>query len=293
MACAAWWIALSVDARVVALFEPVGSAEGRLLAFWLPDVAFAVVGSALASWTILSGRRVGIALAWMVAGAMAYATLYCVAWAMAADSGWWMVAAMVPAAFFSLVAAADVSAELLPVFHRPPRRSTAANVLRTAIHTAIFWTVFLAVLPWAITTLEAKLGIASFTFAGQLAVAVGLFVAYSAVGLASGYTMATLGDGTPLPLDAPHALVIAGPYRFVRNPMVLAGLGQGLAVGLGLGSWGVVAYVVVGGMLWNELVRPAEEADLTVTFGEAFEDYRRRVPCWWPRRPSVDRASRR
>lgn len=55
--------------------------------------------------------------------------------------------------------------------------------------------------------------------------------------------------------------MIAGPYRFVRNPMALAGVTQAAAVGLMLGSWLVVAYAVIGSSLWNHVVRPGEEAD--------------------------------
>jgi protein-S-isoprenylcysteine O-methyltransferase Ste14 len=35
-------------------------------------------------------------------------------------------------------------------------------------------------------------------------------------------------------------LVIAGPYRYVRNPMAVAGILQGIAVGWYLGSVSVI-----------------------------------------------------
>jgi protein-S-isoprenylcysteine O-methyltransferase Ste14 len=48
----------------------------------------------------------------------------------------------------------------------------------------------------------------------------------------------------------PNRLVVAGPYRWVRNPMALASIAQGVAVGLILSSWLVVVYAVAGALLW-------------------------------------------
>jgi len=52
--------------------------------------------------------------------------------------------------------------------------------------------------------------------------------------------MAVLGNGTPLPAATARRLVIGGPYRFVRNPMAVAGLVQTVGVGLWTGSWTTV-----------------------------------------------------
>src|SRR5207253_638214 len=83
--------------------------------------------------------------------------------------------------------------------------------------------------------------------------------------LVCGVIMARHGEGTPLPLDGPRRLVLAGPYGYVRNPMAIAGLGQGLCVGVGTGSWLVVAYALLGSAIWNWIVRPSEEEDLEHT----------------------------
>lgn len=101
--------------------------------------------------------------------------------------------------------------------------------------------------------------------------------------------MSTLGNGTPLPSAMPNHLVIAGPYRWIRNPMAAAGILQGAAVGVILQSWLVVAYAVVGSLVWNYVVRPLEESDLEERFGEEFRQYRDAVRCWVP---GVSRASR-
>jgi protein-S-isoprenylcysteine O-methyltransferase Ste14 len=95
--------------------------------------------------------------------------------------------------------------------------------------------------------------------------------------------MSSKGRGTPLPSAMPNHLVIAGPYRWVRNPMAVAGIAQGIGVGLILGSWLVVAYAMIGSLVWNYAVRPLEEADLENRFGPEFRRYRSSVSCWLPR----------
>lgn len=100
--------------------------------------------------------------------------------------------------------------------------------------------------------------------------------------------MAMVGKGTPLPVDCAPRLVVKGLYRYVRNPMAIGGLGMGYAVGLGLGSFGVIAYVTVGMLFWNYVVRPIEERDLLARFGSPYERYCQRVKCWIPLFRTVD-----
>jgi protein-S-isoprenylcysteine O-methyltransferase Ste14 len=71
--------------------------------------------------------------------------------------------------------------------------------------------------------------------------------------------------------------------RLRPHPMVIAGLGQGLAMALWFGSWAVLAYVLTGGAPWQLLVRPAEERDLHATYGDGFTRYCAHVAGWVPR----------
>lgn len=109
-----------------------------------------------------------------------------------------------------------------------------------------------------------------------------LFSLFSMLGLYSGYTMSWFGRGTPLPIDCPNLLVINGPYKYVRNPMAVAGIGQGISVGLIYGSYFVVAYSLIGAILWHVIVRPDEEQDLESRFGQQFLNYKCKVSCWIP-----------
>jgi protein-S-isoprenylcysteine O-methyltransferase Ste14 len=147
----------------------------------------------------------------------------------------------------------------------------------------IFWGLFLVVFPVIIAALEGRWGLHVATPAFVSAVGIILLVPASALGLWSAFAMSTHGDGTPLPSAATTRLVTSGPYRLVRNPMAVAGIMQGAAVGLILQSWLVVAYAIAGSVVWNWFVRPVEEADLVAKFGDEYVLYQSRVRCWIPR----------
>jgi protein-S-isoprenylcysteine O-methyltransferase Ste14 len=170
------------------------------------------------------------------------------------------------------------------LFRPAPPRSRRANLLWTAAQSLAVWGLALVVGPAVLVAVERRLGSAGFHFPHQARVALVLFGAASALNLATGAVLAARGRGTPLPTACPRALVFTGPYQHVRNPMAVAGIGQGVAVALGLGSWLVLLYAVGGGVVWHLAVRPLEERDLLARFGDAYADYRRSVPLWWPRR---------
>jgi protein-S-isoprenylcysteine O-methyltransferase Ste14 len=123
------------------------------------------------------------------------------------------------------------------------------NVVKTLLQTSAFWVVFLYFIPGLIIEFEHHFGIKHFEngeVVGWL-----LLIVFSLLGLYSGYTMSWFGKGTPLPLDCPQKLVIAGPYKYVRNPMAVAGIGQGISVGVIFGSPMVILYAVSGAFLWH------------------------------------------
>lgn len=172
-----------------------------------------------------------------------------------------------------------------PFAFRPAsKRPTGATHLASTFgQVVLFWGFFLAVIPMAVVVLELRWAVTLPFPAFAAPVGVAVLVLASALGVASAVVMSTLGDGTPLPSAMPNRLVIAGPYRWIRNPMAAAGILQGAAIGLILESWLVVAYAVVGSLLWNYAVRPLEESDLHERFGEEFQQYRETVRCWIPK----------
>jgi protein-S-isoprenylcysteine O-methyltransferase Ste14 len=283
-AVVAWWILLLFVPASRSFFQ-MGDSETILLAFWLSDLSLLAIGSLLVSvFCFFDGKFKVIAL-WFVMGAISYAAFYCLAFALLTDTGWLGVTLMLPAMLWSGVYAMALSPSVVKLmFRRSVSVQTKWIIAKTSAQIIIVWSIILLVFPTLIVQLEAKLGVPHFTFPLQKILAAILFGVISFPGLSGAYTMARIGRGTPLPLDAPQKLVVSGIYSFIRNPMAISGVGQGLAVGLFLGSPLVLIYALMGAFIWQFIFRPLEEEDLLINFGADYEDYCRNVRCWIPRK---------
>lgn len=95
---------------------------------------------------------------------------------------------------------------------------------------------------------------------------------------------ARIGRGTLAPWDPPKSLVVEGPYRHVRNPMiaaVLATLGGEAAL---FGSPPLLIWFSCFFTLNYAVFLLYEEPGLERRFGEDYRAYKRNVPRWLPRR---------
>lgn len=115
--------------------------------------------------------------------------------------------------------------------------------------------------------------------AGSALIAVGLLLMYRTISL-----FARFGEGTLAPWDPTQRLVVRGPYRHVRNPMISGVLSILLGESALLGSpplllWFLAFFAI--NALWMPLV---EESDLERRFGDDYLLYKRAVPRWIPRR---------
>jgi protein-S-isoprenylcysteine O-methyltransferase Ste14 len=278
-----WWVALWLHPPARLLFLPSGGADVFLLAFWLPDLVFIVVGGLFAGMLCRRKSASAGAVLWVVVGALSFETLYCLALSFLTDSAWINVIMMSAAAFLSAGLALVYTAPPQTLFRQARPASRLWNLTKTLVHGALFWSFFLVVLPALIIKVEDEIGLPRFYFSGQREGAAAIFGLLSLFGLWGGITISLNGEGTPLPLDSARRLVTRGPYAYLRNPMAVAGLGQGLMVGLYAGSMLTILYVILGVLLWNYIVRPMEEADMARKFGPIYERYIAEVKCWRPR----------
>jgi len=114
--------------------------------------------------------------------------------------------------------------------------------------------------------------------AGGVLIALGLCLAVWTMRL-----FATRGRGTAAPWNPPRHLVVAGPYRHVRNPMITSVLVMLAGEVLVTGSWPLAIWFGVF-LLINAVYFPlVEEKELTRRFGEDYITYKKNVPRWRPR----------
>jgi protein-S-isoprenylcysteine O-methyltransferase Ste14 len=120
---------------------------------------------------------------------------------------------------------------------------------------------------------------ALFILAGIALIVVGLRLWLETIRL-----FVEVGKGTLAPWDPTRKLVVRGPYRRVRNPMISALGFVLLGEAAVIGSPSVL--VLFGGFaVANATYIPLfEEPGLVRRFGDEYTEYRRAVPRWIPRR---------
>jgi protein-S-isoprenylcysteine O-methyltransferase Ste14 len=83
-------------------------------------------------------------------------------------------------------------------------------------------------------------------------------------------------------LSSDHEFVTSGPYRVVRHPIYASMLCLFLGTGLAIATLPCLAIAAVFFITGTEIRVRLEERLLASRFGDAFADYRRRVPAYIP-----------
>jgi protein-S-isoprenylcysteine O-methyltransferase Ste14 len=101
---------------------------------------------------------------------------------------------------------------------------------------------------------------------------------------------ARLGKGTLAPWDPTERLVVEGPYRHVRNPMITAVGAIVLGEAALFGSLPLLVWAGAFALLNAVFIPVFEEPGLIERFGDEYVAYRRAVPRWIPRPSPWDRG---
>jgi protein-S-isoprenylcysteine O-methyltransferase Ste14 len=99
------------------------------------------------------------------------------------------------------------------------------------------------------------------------------------------------GKGSPIPFSPTKELVVTGIYRYVRNPLYIAGSSVLIGETLLFQSFGLLIYfIIMFGIFYFQALM--EETHLEGEFGETYNHYRKSVPRWIPNlKPYKDKIS--
>ena len=161
------------------------------------------------------------------------------------------------------------------------------RILRHLLSILILPFTMVAVIPrWLYTARESSDALwhgAAAVWAGRAAGAV-LFVAGLAMFAWCVSLFARVGRGTLAPWDPTRRLVVVGPYRHVRNPMISGVLGMISGEALFLGSRAIALWLATFWIINVVYFIVLEEPGLVARFGDEYRRYRAAVPRWIPRR---------
>jgi protein-S-isoprenylcysteine O-methyltransferase Ste14 len=93
-----------------------------------------------------------------------------------------------------------------------------------------------------------------------------------------------VGRGTLAAWDPTTKLVVAGPYRYVRNPMITAVATLLTGEAAFFGSLWILAWAALFIVINFAYFLLSEEPGLEHRFGDEYRAYKRSVPRWVPRR---------
>ena len=275
-----WWALLLVLPASRSWFVPKAATESPLLDLMAADLLGIGALSAIAGWMVHRGARPRLTLA-VLGGCMLYATVLSLQLSVRHGSGWLGAALMMSATICCFATLSILRNDAFTLFQPAAEAPMRSHVLWLLLQIVVTWALFLLIWPLAIEELSDRIGLAPLP-AVFLSVGLTLFGVATVFNIVTARSLVGVGRGTPVPTHCPSQFVCHGPYRWIRNPMALAGLSQGFAVGLALRSWPVLVYAILGGVVWHVLIRPVEERDLMRRFGGRYRAYRRRVGLWLP-----------
>jgi len=161
-------------------------------------------------------------------------------------------------------------------------RTKGAAAAGSSLFFALAPGVAAGIVPWLLTRWDVR---EPASWWGPLRVVGALLVVAGAAFLVHAFArFVTEGLGTPAPVAPTQRLVVGGIYRYVRNPMYVAVTATIVGQALLLGQLGLLAYAALFVGVTAAFVKGYEEPTLARTFGAEYEEYRRAVPGWWPRR---------
>jgi protein-S-isoprenylcysteine O-methyltransferase Ste14 len=154
--------------------------------------------------------------------------------------------------------------------------------LRSAFFAAIGPGTVLAWGPlWILSSTDERFHLGPARWAGVPLLALGVSALLSCV-----WEFGHRGRGTLAAVDAPRFVVRRGLYRYVRNPMYVSVATALLGEVILFQSPWLIAWTAAFLTASAVFVVAYEEPRLAQQFGDTYDEYRRSVPRWIPKRPA-------
>jgi protein-S-isoprenylcysteine O-methyltransferase Ste14 len=93
----------------------------------------------------------------------------------------------------------------------------------------------------------------------------------------------TIGQGTLAPWEPTKKLIVEGPYRYCRNPMISGVFFMITGEGLMLFSTSILAWALAFFIINTMYFIFVEERSMLQRFGSDYLKYKKHVPRWFPR----------
>jgi protein-S-isoprenylcysteine O-methyltransferase Ste14 len=154
-------------------------------------------------------------------------------------------------------------------------------IIKTLIFTLLLPGVFLVLVPYFLLSLfgdRFAVDIGRIRTIGLIPMLFGVFVY-----IRCAWSFASLGKGTPAPIDPPKKLVVQGMYKYARNPMYIGVLFILIGEAFFFASLLLSIYTVLMFMCFHLFVVVYEEPALRAKFGDSYRKYCDSVPRWIPR----------
>jgi len=265
-----WWIGIVQNDQFYSYFKFNGLTKEVFYSFLIPDLIAIALPSIILIYSNFKPLK------FIVLGAFLYASIFCITSSIRFGGGEISSILMLMGTMYNSLLCFKTS-----FFRQSNSNNDSLNLLKTVVQIFFVWSIFLIIIPFFILKIESKLPL-KIEYGSQLYISLFFLVLFSSIGLWSGYTLSVFGKGTPLPVDSTKKLVVSGPYAYVRNPMAICGIGQGLCIALFTNSISLFVYCLSGIFVWHFVVRKYEEEELYVKFGEEYNSYRESIKCWIP-----------
>ena len=92
-----------------------------------------------------------------------------------------------------------------------------------------------------------------------------------------------IGKGTPLPIAPTQKLVVVGPYKYCRNPMILGAILYYSGISFYQHSFSTLFFTVLFFLSFVLYVKVIEEKEVIMRFGDEYLNYKDSTPFIIPK----------